>query len=190
MPQPRTWEGMRTQIAEILERRTGEGVEPWKAKIAQRMPATEAELRDWLSEKDVTGYPHMLLVMETFGYPDYLLAGADELIDGQYADRPDLRPILDAIVVAAPSLGEVEVQARKTYVTLLTPKRTFASIEPTTKSRVDLGLLLPDQKPDGRLEPARSMGQGAVTVRIGLESADEVDDEVIGWLRTAYAANV
>jgi hypothetical protein len=190
MPQPRTWEGMRTQIAEILERRTGEGVQPWKAKITQRKPATEAELRAWLSEQDVTGYPQMLLVMETFGYPDYLLAGADELIDGQYADRPELRPILDSILVAAPSLGEVDVQARKTYVTLLTPKRTFASIEPTTKSRVDLGLRLPDQKPEGRLELARSMGQGAVNVRIGLGSADEVDDEVIGWLRTAYAANV
>jgi hypothetical protein len=33
----------------------------------------------------------MVLVMERFGYPDYLLAAADELIDGQYADRPGRR---------------------------------------------------------------------------------------------------
>jgi hypothetical protein len=30
-----------------------------------------------------------------------LLASTDELIDGQYADRPQLRPILDAVLVAA-----------------------------------------------------------------------------------------
>jgi Domain of unknown function (DUF5655) len=190
MPQPRTWEGMRTQIEEILERRTGEGVAAWNAKIAGRKPTSEGELRSWLTEQGVIGYPQMLLAMETFGYPDYLLAGADELIDGQYADRPHLRPVLDALLVAAPSLGEVEVQARKTYVTLLTPRRTFASIEPTSRSRVDLGLRLANQQPEGRLEEARSMGQSAVTMRIGLSAADEVDDEVIEWLRRAYAANV
>jgi hypothetical protein len=30
----------------------------------------------------------MLLVMERFGYPEYLLASADALLAGQYADRP------------------------------------------------------------------------------------------------------
>ena len=63
----------------------------------------------------------MLLVMERFGYPDFLLASADELIDGQYADRPALRPILDEVLLRAAEVGEVDVQARKTYVTLVTP---------------------------------------------------------------------
>lgn len=180
---------MRRQIVGILEERTGQGVEAWNARIRERGPASEAELRAWLTEQGVTGYPQMLLAMETFGYPDYLLAGADELIDAQYADRPHLRPILDAILALAPTLGEVEVQARKTYVTLLTPRRTFASIEATTKSRVDVGLRLPDEKPQGRLEPARSMGQGAVTHRIGLTSPDDVDDEIVGWLQRAFDAN-
>jgi hypothetical protein len=189
MPQPRTWEQMRTQIQETLERRTGEGVLDWNAKIAQLKPTTEAQLRAWLTEQGVVGYPQMLLVMETFGYPDYLLAGADELIDGQYADRPHLRPILDALLAASPGLGDVEVQARKGYVTLLTPKRTFASIEPRTKARVDLGLRLPAVQPHGRLESAKSMGQSGVTARIGLSSANDVDDEVVDWMRRAYEAN-
>jgi hypothetical protein len=189
MPQPRTWEGMRREIAEALQRRTDEGVEAWNARIAAVGPASEAELRAWLSEQGVTGYPQMLLVMETFGYPDYLVAGADELIDGQYADREQLRPILDALVAVAPSVGEVEVQVRKGYVTLLTPRRTFASIEPTTKSRIDLGLRLNGLEPAGRLEAARSMGQSAMTHRIGLSSPADLDDETIEWLGRAYEAN-
>jgi hypothetical protein len=180
---------MRTEIAESLERRTGDGVESWNAKIAQRKPATEKELRAWLTEQGVTGYPQMLLAMETFGYPDYLLAGADELVDGQYADRTQLRPILDAILAAAPSLGEVEVQARKGYVTLLSPKRTFASVEPTTKARVDLGLRLREPRAEGKVQAARNLGQSAMNARIGLTSADDVDDEVITWLQRAYNEN-
>ncbi len=42
-------------------------------------------------------------------------ASADALIDGQYADRQQLRPILDAIIDAAAGLGEVIIQTRKTY---------------------------------------------------------------------------
>src|SRR5690242_6544037 len=49
---------------------------------------------------------------------DYLAADgdgdADELIEGQYADRPQLRPVLDAVLDLLPGLGPVTVQPRKT----------------------------------------------------------------------------
>ena len=37
--------------------------------------------------------------------PGPLSADAVQLIDGQYADRPHLRPILDAVLAALPVLG-------------------------------------------------------------------------------------
>ena len=64
------------------------------------LDADEASLRAWLSKKGVTGYPAMLLVMERFGYPDYLQASADDLIETQYADRPAMRAIYDAVLAA------------------------------------------------------------------------------------------
>jgi hypothetical protein len=45
MPQPRSWEVMRRQIAGILLRRTGMGVDAWNARIADRKPTDEPELR-------------------------------------------------------------------------------------------------------------------------------------------------
>src|SRR5689334_22575684 len=39
---------------------------------------------------------------------------ADALIEGQYADRPQLRPILDAALAVLPELGPVTVQPRRT----------------------------------------------------------------------------
>lgn len=121
------------------------------------------------------------------GYPDFLTPGADELIAGQYADRPHLRPILDAVLAAVPTLGPVTVQARTTIVSLVTPHRTFAVVQARTKSRVDLGLRLDDQQPGGRLLAARDLG--AATVRIPLTWPGDVDEEVLGWLRRAYDEN-
>jgi hypothetical protein len=115
-----------------------------------------------------------------------LTAEARKLIDGQYADRPHLRPILDAVLAALPGLGPVTVQARTTLVSLVTPRRTFAVVQATTKNRVDLGLRL-DTVPGGRLLAARDIG--AATVRIGLSAPGDLDEEALGWLRRAYAEN-
>jgi Family of unknown function (DUF5990)/Domain of unknown function (DUF5655) len=116
-----------------------------------------------------------------------LTSEADDLIAGQYRDRHRLRPVLDAVLAALPALGPVTVQARGTIVSLVTPRRTFAVVKATTKSRVDLGLRLDSTQPGGRLLPARDLG--AATVRIPLTAPDEIDEEALGWLRRAYDEN-
>jgi uncharacterized protein DUF5990/uncharacterized protein DUF5655 len=124
---------------------------------------------------------------------DYLAADgdddADALIDGQYADRPQLRPVLDAVLAVVPGLGPVTVQARRTLVTLFTPRRAFAAIRPATRSRVDLGLRLDGARPGGRLLAAGNVGGGGVTVRVALTAPEDIDDEVRDLMRRAYAEN-
>ena len=112
---------------------------------------------------------------------------ADELIDAQYADRPRLRPVLGAVLAALPALGPVTVQARKTLISLVGPRRTFAVVQATTKNRVDLGLRLDNEKPGGRLLVARDIG--AANLRIPLTGPGDFDEEAFGWLRRAYEEN-
>jgi hypothetical protein len=122
--------------------------------------------------------------------PGLLSPEAVQLIDGQYADRPHLQPILDAVLAALPALGPVTVEARRTLVSLVTPRRTFAIVQATTKNRVDLGLRLEGPSspgPGARLQPAKNLG--AATVRIPLTEPAEFDDEALGWLRLAYEQN-
>jgi Domain of unknown function (DUF5655) len=189
MTQARDWSDMVAWSADLLERRTGAGLAEWNRRVRQTGIDTEPALRAWLGEQGITGYAQMLLVMERFGYPDFLLASADELIDGQYADRPHLRPILDRVLAVAGMVGDVRLQARKTYVSLVGPRRKFALVRPTTRSRVDLGLRLAGQPAGGRLQVAKSLGDDTMPVRIGLSAVVEVDDEVVEWIRQAYAAN-
>jgi len=184
-----SWRERNVWVADLLQRRTGASVEEWNRRIRELGFTDERSLRDWLSEQCVAGYPQMMLVMERFGYPEFLVASANQLIDGQYADRQALRTILDAVLARVVAFADVTIQTRKTYVSLVTPKRTFATVEPTTRSRVDVGLRIPAAEARGRAEPARSMGQSAMTARIGLTSVDEVDDEVESWLLRAYEEN-
>jgi hypothetical protein len=183
----RTWEAMRTSIAERLIRQTGHDIPWWNDAVANAAGIKDEEsLRAWLAAKDVTGYQQMILVMERFGYPDFLLASADELLDGQYADRPALRPILDAVVAMVTTFGPVDIQARKTYTSLLTPRRTFAAVRPTTKTRVDVVLRIDGIEPSGRLLDGRNSAGGALNVRLPVGELDDLDAEASGWLRQAY----
>ena len=58
---------------------------------------------------------------------------------------------------------------------------------PTTKNRVDLGLRLEGQEPGGRLQP--STIHETMKLQISLTSVDQVDAEVLRWLRQAYDEN-
>ncbi len=187
MPQIRDWQEMKRLSARLLKERTGEDVAAWRERIGRRSFRNEPSLRRWLAEQGVTGYAQSLLIWEKFGYPEFMQTSADDLVDGQYADRQELRPIYDAIIEAVAGLGEVVIQTRKTYVSLVTRRRTFARVQPTTRKRVDLGLRLEGQKPGGRLVPGKI--HESMPVQIGLTSLADVDAEVQGWLEKAYHQN-
>ena len=180
------WRRNKEMWIRVLEKQTDKGLDAWKKEIRKHQFRDEKRLRTWLSRRHVTGYAQQLLVMERFGYPDFILASADQLIDRQYAGAPELRAVYDAIVEAATSCGDLTVQARKTFVSLVSPRRTFARIQ-QVQGRVNLGLRLDGQKPVGRLMPSKIHD----TMRLQIIVADvaEVDADLRAWLKRAYAQN-
>ena len=181
-------------------------IQPVAAEItlsaAQLALAREYGFASWVKLKDEAErrrasapdtVPPALAPASAEPWRDYLVVDGDDdpdaLIEGQYADRPQLRPILDAVLAVLPGLGPLTVQARRTLVTLFTPRRAFAAVRATTKSRVDLGLRLDDARPRGRLLAAGNVGGGGVTVRVALGRPEDVDDEVRDLMRRAYAEN-
>lgn len=186
MPEARDWTAMREQGARLVLERTGESADAWMKRIAAVGPADAVSLKAWLTDRGLAGYAREHLIRERFGYPHYLVDSAEVLIDAQYADRPALRPIYEAVIAAALGAGEVDVQARKGYVALVTPRRTFARVKATTKTRVDLALRV-NEPPGGRLSPSKVHEDSPV--HISLAAADQVDAEVMAWLALAYRAN-
>ncbi len=51
---------------------------------------------------------------------------------------------------------------------------------------MDIGLVVPGVKPQGRLEATKMVGSGRVTHRIALRSPKDVDAEARRWLKEAY----
>lgn len=180
------WRTFRDGEVERLLRTTGVDLETWNARIREAGLSDRASITAWLAERGVTGYSAMILRWERLGYPDHMTATAGALIAGQYADRPDLRPLYEAILQACLEVGDVTVQMRKTYVSLLTPRRTFVRIQATTRKRIDAGLRLA-AAPGGRLRPCR---QENMPVQLSFEGLEDLDDEARSWLAKAYEENL
>ena len=113
-------------------------------------------------------------------------AAGEDLVSAQYSGaKADLKPIYDAVTKAVKSLGkDVEIAPKKTYVSLRRSKQ-FALVQPSTKTRVDLGINIKGEKPTGKLEASGSFN-AMVSHRVRLESAKDVDRDVKAWLKNAY----
>jgi len=92
---------------------------------------------------------------------------------------------VEGLVPARPN--EVTIQARKGCVSLVSPRRAFARMQPTTKARVDLGLRLDGQKSEGRLQSSKI--RETMPLQIGLTTPDEIHSDVLTWLQRAYDEN-
>jgi hypothetical protein len=107
---------------------------------------------------------------------------------GQYdGAKAALKPIYDKLVSTCEAFGkDVELVPKKGYVSLRRAKQ-FATIHPSTATRLDLGLQLKGVPAKGRLEAAGSWNQ-MLSHRVRLEKAGDVDAELKAWLKTAYDA--
>jgi predicted transport protein len=105
------------------------------------------------------------------------------LVDAQYAgSKQALRPLYDRLIAEALGLGDdVEVAPKKTGVSLRRRKQ-FALVEAPSATRLQLGLNLRGAAATERLREAGGM----CTHRVDVRGLDEVDDELLDWIRQAY----
>ena len=93
--------------------------------------------------------------------------------------------VIDLGMVAKKTLGDdVGIAPKKAYVSLRRNKQ-FAIIQPSTKSRIDVGINLKGVEPEGRLEKSGSFN-AMVSHRVRITSPKEVDAELEHWLKSAY----
>jgi len=111
-----------------------------------------------------------------------------DLVAAQYSGaKAGLRPIYDALIEAVGHFGDdVDLAPKKAYVSLRRNKQ-FALVQPSTKTRVDVGIQLKGHPTTARLEASGSFN-AMVSHRVRVTALDQVDDELIGWLKDAYQA--
>jgi hypothetical protein len=97
--------------------------------------------------------------------------------------RTALRPIHDRLMEDINGFGEFEIAPKKGYVSLRR-KKQFAMIGPGSNTRVDVGINSKTLALQGRLIAMPAGGMCNFNVK--LTSPDEVDAELIAWIREAY----
>ena len=80
--------------------------------------------------------------------------------------------------------SDVEIAPKRAYVSIRR-KKQFALIQPSTKSRLDVGINLKGVDSSGKLEASGSFN-AMCSHRVRIESIDNVTPDLIGWLKEAY----
>lgn len=173
-----------------LEAKTGKTLDQWVALVKKLGDKKHGEVVAHLKEQHGLGHGYANLVVHAakggLAAPD--AAGGEDLVASQYAgDKAGLRPIYDRLIAEIGKFGkDVEVSPKKAYVSIRRAKQ-FAILQPSTKTRFDVGINLKGAPAKGRLEASGSFNS-MVSHRVRLESAGQVDGELVGWLKAAYDA--
>ena len=166
---------------------TGASVEQWMDQVRASGLARHGEIMAWLKTEHGLGHGHANHIAKRTLAPSASVTGDDGI--GHLFDGPKaaLRPLYDTLVATVTALGpDVELAPKKANVSVRR-KKQFALLQPSTATRLDLGLILKGVPPAGRLEASGSFN-AMFTHRVWFASPAEIDAEVRAWLAAAYAA--
>ena len=187
---PASPDDMAASMVANMKEKTGKTLEQWMAIAKKTGAAKHGQIVKALKADHGLTHGYANLVAHKLLQSDAGSKAAEgtDLVAAQYkGPKADLKPIYDAVIKAATALGkDVEIAPKKSYVSLRRNKQ-FAIVQPSTRTRVDLGINLKGEPAAGRLENSGSFN-AMVSHRVRLEKPADVDKEVKAWLRKAWDA--
>jgi len=180
-------EEMANSMIKNFVEKTGNTLEHWKSIAAKSGLEKHGQIVKMLKMDHGMTHGFANVVAHKFLKSDAGSASPDtDLVALQYAKgKEHLKPIYDALMDQIKSFGsDVEIAPKKAYVSLRR-KKQFGLIQPSTKTRVDVGINIKGRDTEGRLEASGSWNT-MVSHRVRLSEASEVTPELIGWLKEAY----
>lgn len=181
-----TPEEMAASMIANLPEKTGKDLAAWVEIVKRSGREKHGEIVKHLKAEHGVSHGYANLIAHEAKRSAAAHAPDDDLMEAQYAGpKADLTVIRDALLARVTAFGDdVEVAPKKTYISLRRNKQ-FALIQPSTKTRVDVGINLGDRPPEGRLEASGSFNS-MVSHRVRVTQVEEVDEELAAWLREAY----
>jgi hypothetical protein len=180
-----------TQLRNI-ESRTGRTLAQLRTELQGSGLGKHGDLRSFamntfgLGHGDANALVHMALASDGQSAAQAAGLSAEDVVADIYSEKKaSLRPIHDRLMASVAKFGEFEVAPKKGYVSLRR-KKQFAMIGPGGATRVDVGLNMKGVPPTERLLAEKPGGMCQYTVKVA--GTQEVDAELIGWLRRAYDA--
>jgi len=178
---------VQTQL-ENIQKKTGKSLDELAAIVKESGLTKHGEIRDMLKEKlglghgDANALVHAVLQSDGQRAAEGKATG-DVLNEIYTGAKAGMRPIHDELMKHITKFGEFEIVPKKGYVSLRR-KKQFAMIGPKTNTRFEVGINARDLKKNTRLleQPKGSMCNYIVNVA----DVQEVDSELIAWIKSAY----
>jgi predicted transport protein len=172
-------------MIENLYKNTGKTLEQWIDIVKNQNFAKHGEVVKYL--KETHGLTHgfaNLITHKSKGSDAGSADNQDDLITKQYQGKEHFKPFYDKLIAEIQSYGkDVEISPKNTYVSLRRNKQ-FATLNPATKTRFEIGINLKGQKPTGKLEAEKP--NSMCSHKINITDIKDIDKEVLDWIKTAY----
>jgi predicted transport protein len=170
---------------ENLKEKTGHSLDEWKILIAAQNFTKHGEITKFL--KETHGVTHgyaSTIALKVMGSDADSASDTDELIVNQYKGKEPLKAFYDKLISEIQNFdGEFEIAPKKTYVSLRR-KKQFIILNPASKTRFEIGFNLKGTDATGKLQNEKP--DGICSHKISLSEINEIDQEVIDWIKMAF----
>lgn len=174
-----------TQLANI-EKNSGKKLAEWTAILNKSGFSKHGELVNFLKTKHgfTHGNANMLVHHANQSHAQAEENNTDWIAE-QYKGKEELKKWYDQIMAEISKFGkDVEVSTKKAYVSLRR-KKQFAILQPSTKTRLDVGLNIKGAPVSGIAETSGSWN-AMCTHRIKVENEKMLNKDLINWIKQSY----
>lgn len=172
---------LQTMINNMPEK-TGKSLEEWKKILTKKAFTKHSEGVNFLKQEHGVTHGFANTIVTLSKSEDH---SAEDLVSNQYKGKEALFPIYEKLLsVIKPFGNDITITPKKASVSVIR-KRQFVLIKPATKTRIDLGLKLPEVPTSERLGNSGPFGT-MCTHRVQLNSLEDIDKELIEWMHRAY----
>jgi len=173
-----------------IEARTGKSLDELTRIIENCGLEKHNQIRDFIMQEfnlgygDASGIVHYARKTDGASAAEASGASIEEITDQIYAGKTETqRQIHEKVMLEVEKLGTYEIAPKKAYLSLRR-KRQFAMFGPASKGRIEVGINMKGLPGTDRLLEQKPGGM--CQYKVFLESPDQVDAELLGWLQQAY----
>jgi hypothetical protein len=172
-----------------IKAQTGKTPDDFRTLARKKGLAKRSEIVAWLKADFALGHGHANAIAHVLVADNAPKLSADEEIDAHFkGGKAAWRKTYDALIKKVGRFGaDVKAAPAKSYISLLRGDGKFGIIQISAADRIDIGIKRKGVPPDGRFEAAGAWNP-MVTHRLRVSDPEQVDAEVIDWLRQAYKA--
>lgn len=171
---------------DTIKEKTGKTPDDFKRMAKEKGLTEYAELIAWLKTDYGLGLGHARAIVEVIRRAQEPRSSVDEAVENYFSgSKAAWRTTFDDLLEQVRQFGpDVRIAPTKTYLSLVRKHKKFAIVQVNSK-RFEVGIKLKGAPVQGRFEESGTWNI-MVTHRVRIEKPDQVDAELLTWLRQAY----